>query len=213
MKDISTIVLQALLMAVPAEYRERTTKAISALIPKLVNTTLFAMASGERNTFVIHDYTYRTSDYEVPIVFAEIAKAATVYADSNASGRANPIWKFETSMVHGDVENPPSFNDADLYDPYEYAVAVNNLTTRSYKLATTKMENGAVTLADLGGICARDGSGFVYLTGSTVDAHVAAILGISDVIDSKYRDVSKSMTQEEIIRWMSAKLTAQSSET
>lgn len=197
----------ALALAVPAEYREKATHAVEEVIPKLVNTTLVAIASGERNVLNVHGFTYRTSDYEVPTVFAEMAKASTVYADSNAVQRAKPVWKFSADMIPKDVENPGALDDANLLDPYEYAIAVSRLTTKSYKLATTKLENGAVTLNDLGGVFAKDHSGFVYLTGSTIEPQVSIILGITDIIESQYRDVSKSMTGEEIVRWMSRKLT------
>lgn len=197
----------ALALAVPAEYRERASHAVEEVIPKLVNTTLVAIASGEKNVLNVHGFTYRTSDYEVPNVFAEMAKASTVYADSNAVQRAEPVWKFSTDMIPKDVENPGALDDANLLDPYEYAIAVSRLTTKSYKLATTKLENGSVTLNDLGGVYAKDKSGFVYLTGSTIEPQVSIILGITDIIESQYRDVSKSMTGEEIVRWMSRKLT------
>jgi hypothetical protein len=196
------IFVNALLAAVSVEYIGKTKPELMKIANDVVATSLTVIAAGENQFINVDGYTARAIDYAMPKVFAEMAKASVVYADENSVRRADPIWKYEFNAADfATLENPePSYK---ILTPFEFDKAVHDMTTRNFVVPTAKVENGFVTMNDLGGMVSSSGNGFVYLSGQALSAEAAKYLDIRDIIPDRYRQVvSRPMEDAEVIAWM-----------
>lgn len=89
-----------------------------------------------------------------------------------------------------------------LLEPDQMETACRKLFTRQFTLPTSTLVKGHVVLTDLSGMISSDGEQFVLQNGGSIPYQLAYALGVTDVIDAKYRKTCSMPTETEVYKWI-----------
>lgn len=197
---------EGMLNAIPSDVRYKSARYFEEALFETLPTTLQLIANAWKGWIKVNGVMYPIDSYKMPKFFALLASNSRIYLNEECVLRGEPL--FQANGIVGLIETEEqksAFKDAKILEPTAYNQFWERCCSTRISVPLVPVSYQPAVLNDLRAFYSADNASGVVMhnAAGSIPEEVTLLLNIKLPIASKYCDVSKPLTNEEVRKWIS----------